>query len=80
MKRVLIKLIRLYQMHISSRSGPVCKYHPTCSQYGIEAIDMHGAFKGTFLTIWRFVRCNPFSHGGYDPVPEKGIKNKTEDK
>ena len=51
--------------------GPRCRYTPTCSQYAIEAIETHGAFKGSFLAIWRILRCNPFSKGGYDPVPPK---------
>ena len=46
-----------------------CPYWPTCSQYGLEAITKHGAVKGGLLTIWRIARCNPFSKGGYDPVP-----------
>ncbi len=46
-----------------------CPYYPTCSNYAIEAIQKHGAFIGTALAIWRILRCNPFSHGGYDPVP-----------
>ena len=46
-----------------------CKYYPTCSQYGIEAIEKYGAVKGGALTVWRILRCNPFSKGGYDPVP-----------
>ena len=71
MKKVLIKLIKFYQREISSRTKPKCKYFPTCSQYGIEAIERFGAFKGTLLTIWRILRCNPFSKGGYDPVPER---------
>ena len=51
------------------KPAPTCKFIPTCSQYGIEAIDKYGAFKGGMLTIWRILRCNPFSKGGYDPVP-----------
>jgi len=46
-----------------------CIYTPTCSQYGIEALEKYGAFKGSMLTIWRILRCNPFAKGGYDPVP-----------
>ena len=49
--------------------APTCKYIPTCSEYGIEAIEKYGALKGSFLTAWRILRCNPFSKGGYDPVP-----------
>ena len=51
------------------KSAPTCKFIPTCSEYGLEAIEKYGAFKGGFLTIWRILRCNPFSKGGYDPVP-----------
>lgn len=71
MKRILLALIKFYQAAISPHLGKNCKYIPTCSQYGIEAIERFGAFKGTLLTIWRILRCNPFSKGGYDPVPEK---------
>ena len=46
-----------------------CPYYPCCSQYGLEAIQKHGALKGTILAVWRIIRCNPFSKGGYDPVP-----------
>lgn len=68
MKRLLIRLIRGYQTHISPNRPPSCRFTPTCSQYAIEALEKHGAFKGTILAIWRILRCNPFSKGGYDPV------------
>lgn len=71
MKRPLIWLIRCYQKYISARTPPSCKYYPVCSVYGIQAIERFGALKGTILTVWRILRCNPFSRGGYDPVPEK---------
>lgn len=74
MKRLLISLIRFYRKAISPLTPATCKYIPTCSQYGIEAIERFGAFKGTMLTIWRILRCNPWSRGGYDPVPEKRVK------
>ncbi len=74
MKRLLIWLIRGYQKFISPLTPPCCKYYPVCSVYGIQAISRFGAFKGTFMTIWRILRCNPFSKGGYDPVPEKPLK------
>ena len=51
------------------KTVPTCKYIPTCSEYGIQAIEKYGALKGGILTIWRIIRCNPFSKGGYDPVP-----------
>lgn len=69
MKRVLISLIRGYQRHISPLLGASCKYLPTCSHYAIEAIERHGVLKGGLLACWRILRCNPFSRGGYDPVP-----------
>lgn len=69
MKKILIWLIRFYQKNISPAGGPCCKYYPTCSQYGIEAIEKYGAIKGGLLAVWRILRCNPFSKGGYDPVP-----------
>lgn len=77
MKKILIKLIRFYQKAISPLTPPRCKYHPTCSHYAVEAIETHGAFKGTMLAMWRILRCNPFSKGGYDPVPEKPEKKTT---
>lgn len=71
MKRVFLFLIRFYQKAISPTKPPCCKYTPTCSQYAVEAIERFGAFRGLGLAVWRFLRCNPMSRGGYDPVPEK---------
>ena len=71
MKHILIGLIRFYRRSISPLTPPSCKYTPTCSQYGLEAIERFGALKGGALTLWSFLRCNPWSRGGYDPVPEK---------
>jgi len=70
MKKFLIAGIRFYQKYISPMKGTKCPYIPSCSQYGLEAIQKHGALKGSLLAIWRILRCNPFSKGGYDPVPE----------
>lgn len=64
-----LKLIRFYQAAVSPWTPPSCRYAPTCSQYGYEAISKHGFFKGGLLTAWRILRCNPWSLGGYDPVP-----------
>lgn len=70
MKKICIKLIRFYQKYISPlKPHGTCKYYPTCSNYAIEAYQKHGFIIGTILTIWRILRCNPFSKGGYDPVP-----------
>lgn len=70
MKRILIILIRFYQKNLSGLKGrSTCVYIPTCSQYALEAVEKHGAIKGGLLSLWRIIRCNPFSKGGYDPVP-----------
>lgn len=71
MKHILLFFIRFYQKAISPYKKPCCKYYPTCSNYAIEAIERFGALKGFFLALYRVLRCNPFSRGGYDPVPEK---------
>ena len=69
MKKLLIKLIRLYQKYISPMKRTKCPYIPTCSQYALEAIEKYGALKGGWLAFRRILRCNPFHKGGYDPVP-----------
>ncbi|MCD8337775.1 MAG: membrane protein insertion efficiency factor YidD [Lachnospiraceae bacterium] len=69
MKKLLIRLIRFYQKYLSPMKRMRCPYTPTCSQYGLEAIQKYGAAKGSVLAAWRIMRCNPFSRGGYDPVP-----------
>lgn len=72
MKKILIGMIRFYQIALSPlKSAPTCKYYPCCSSYAKEAIEVHGVIKGCLLAIWRILRCNPFSKGGYDPVPRK---------
>jgi putative membrane protein insertion efficiency factor len=69
-KKVLIKLIRFYQIFLSPLKWRYhCKYIPTCSNYAIQAIEKYGVLKGSRLAAWRILRCNPFSKGGYDPVP-----------
>ncbi|MDR1570020.1 MAG: membrane protein insertion efficiency factor YidD [Oscillospiraceae bacterium] len=69
MKRALLALIKFYQRGISPLSGPSCRFVPTCSQYALEAVERHGALFGSWLAFRRVLRCNPFSKGGYDPVP-----------
>ena len=69
MKYVLIGLLKAYRKVISPLYGNVCKFHPTCSAYALDAVRMHGAVKGTWLTMKRLVRCHPWSLGGFDPVP-----------
>ena len=70
MKKLLIGAIRLYRKTLSPFIGQQCRFEPTCSHYGEEAIVKHGALRGTILTVWRILRCGPWSKGGYDPVPE----------
>ena len=67
--KLLIGLIRLYQITLSPWLGGACRYTPTCSNYGIEALQKYGAFKGSWLTIKRVISCNPWGGSGYDPVP-----------
>ena len=76
MKRLLILLIRFYQQAISPYKRACCKYYPTCSNYALQAVERFGAFRGFFMAAYRVLRCNPFSRGGYDPVPEKKEKRK----
>jgi hypothetical protein len=75
-RRVIIGLIKIYQKTLSFDHGPLkhiyphgfCRFSPTCSQYGVEAIDKYGIIKGGLMTSWRILRCNPWNKGGYDPV------------
>lgn len=68
-KKIMIAGIRFYRKYLSPLKATKCPYVPTCSEYGLEAIEKYGAWKGGLLALWRILRCNPFSHGGYDPVP-----------
>lgn len=71
---ILIKLIRFYQVAISPWLGKNCRYQPTCSQYMLEALKVHGVYKGVFLGIKRILSCHPWGGSGYDPVPYKEEK------
>lgn len=71
MKRLGITLIKGYQRLISPLFPRRCKYEPTCSAYAVEAISRFGIVRGTVLSTWRLIRCNPFSHGGFDPVRDE---------
>jgi uncharacterized protein len=70
LKRAMMSGIVFYRTYLSPLTPPTCRFEPTCSAYGLEAIEKHGALRGAALTIWRILRCNPFCKGGYDPVPE----------
>ena len=79
-KRILtfpfLLLIRFYQVAISPYTPASCRYSPTCSHYAIEALEVHGLFKGSLLAIKRISKCHPWGGNGYDPVPEKKGQNK----
>ena len=69
MRKVLLSLIRLYQRTLSQITPPTCRFYPSCSEYGYQAVARYGVFKGGWMAVKRIVRCNPFNPGGYDPVP-----------
>jgi putative membrane protein insertion efficiency factor len=69
MKAVVLFLIRLYQMTISRMLPPSCRFTPSCSVYGYQAVEKYGAWKGGWMAVKRISRCHPFHPGGYDPVP-----------
>ncbi|MBM3146332.1 MAG: membrane protein insertion efficiency factor YidD [Actinobacteria bacterium] len=71
MSRVLVAIIHVYQRFVSPLFPPRCKYYPTCSEYAVEALRVHGVWRGLLLAGWRLLRCNPLSDGGLDPVPPK---------
>ncbi|WP_342505801.1 membrane protein insertion efficiency factor YidD [Sporosarcina sp. FSL K6-2383] len=76
MKTILMGIIKFYQKAISPLTPPSCRFYPTCSHYGIEAIDKHGALRGSWLAVRRISKCHPFHEGGFDPVPEKDSDKK----
>ena len=74
MRSLLIGIIKLYQYLLSPLFGQNCRFHPTCSQYAVEAINEHGVFKGGYLSMRRILKCHPFNEGGLDPVQKKQDK------
>ena len=73
MRYLLIGLLRLYRFFISPLYGQVCRYHPSCSAYALEAVQRHGSVRGTRLALARLARCHPWAAGGYDPVPPPNV-------
>ncbi|MBU2883302.1 membrane protein insertion efficiency factor YidD [Psychrosphaera sp. B3R10] len=76
MRTILKALIRFYQTAISPWFGAKCRFYPSCSNYALEAIEIHGASKGTWLSIKRILKCQPLTEGGFDPVPNSSKSNK----
>jgi uncharacterized protein len=79
MKYLLIGFLKLYRMFISPLYGNVCRFYPSCSAYALEAVQLHGAMRGSWLAARRLARCHPWNPGGYDPVPPKDVKRKRGD-
>lgn len=77
LKAILIGAVKCYRTCISPMFPPTCRYRPTCSQYALEALQKHGAIKGTWLTLRRLLRCHPWGGCGYDPVPPPKPKTKS---
>jgi len=71
MKQLIILLIKFYKTGISPFLPSSCRFYPSCSEYALEAVQIHGTFKGSWLALKRILRCHPFNKGGYDPVPSK---------
>ena len=71
LEKIFIGIIRFYQKFLSPLKPPTCRFYPTCSHYGLEAVKKHGAIKGGYLTAVRILKCHPFHPGGFDYVPEK---------
>jgi putative membrane protein insertion efficiency factor len=68
-RRAVIGLLRGYQRFVSPLLPPACRFYPSCSEYALQAVELHGVLRGTGLALLRLARCHPFSKGGYDPVP-----------
>ena len=77
MKVVVLAPLRFYRRFISPTLAPRCKYHPSCSAYAVQAIERYGILRGLVLATWRVLRCNPFSHGGYDPPEAQTLFRRT---
>lgn len=75
MRQLLVWIMRGYQILLSPMLGQCCRFYPSCSNYAIEALRVHGAARGSLLAAWRVCRCNPYNHGGFDPVPPAPPKN-----
>lgn len=73
LRLVIVAPIRVYQRLLSPALGQRCKYYPSCSEYAAQAIERFGILRGLVLAVWRLLRCNPWSHGGFDPVEDQRL-------
>ena len=71
MRFLILKFIKLYQNYLSPLLGPSCRFHPTCSEYALQAIENFGVMRGGFLAIKRILKCNPWGGNGFDPIPKE---------
>jgi putative membrane protein insertion efficiency factor len=78
--RAAVGLVRFYQRFLSAMKPPTCRFYPTCSEYGLQAIAHRGVLRGGVLAAWRLLRCNPFSAGGYDPGPWEEDADETQER
>lgn len=76
LQKIMLKMIRFYQLALSPLKPPTCRFYPTCSHYSLEAVKRHGALKGGWLTLRRILKCHPFHPGGFDYVPDEWPKKK----
>lgn len=72
-RRLAVLPLKLYQAVISPALGPRCRFYPSCSEYAVQAIGQFGILRGLVLATWRLLRCNPFTHGGFDPVEHQRL-------
>jgi uncharacterized protein len=72
-RSLVVLLLRVYQRWISPAFGPRCRYYPSCSEYAVQAVQQFGILRGLVLASWRLLRCNPWSHGGFDPVEDQRL-------
>jgi putative membrane protein insertion efficiency factor len=72
-RRLVVAVLRVYQRWVSPAFGPRCRYYPSCSEYAVQAVRQFGILRGLVLATWRILRCNPLSHGGFDPVDEQRL-------
>jgi uncharacterized protein len=76
MKYILIGFLKLYRQFVSPMYGNVCRFYPSCSAYALEAVQLHGAVRGSWLAARRLARCHPWNPGGYDPVPPRDVSKR----